>query len=237
MTRKASPDGAGSRPRPHYHGHRQRLRERFLKSDPDSLPDYEVLELLLFQASPRGDVKPLAKALMARFGDFAGVLAASPDELRAVGGVGDAALSALKCVHVAAARLARARLSEAPVLSSWERLIDYCRIAMGHARTEEFRLLFLDRRNRLLHDEVHQRGTVDHTPVYPREVVKRALDLRACALILVHNHPSGDPTPSRADIDMTRRICDAGRAVGITVHDHIIVGRGGHNSFKAMGLL
>ena len=175
MTRKTSPDDAESRPRPHYHGHRQRLRERFLKSDPDSLPDYEVLELLLFQASPRGDVKPLAKALMARFGDFAGVLAASPDELRAVSGVGDVALSALKCVHVAATRLARARLSEAPVLSSWERLIDYCRIAMGHARTEELRLLFLDRKNRLLHDEVHQRGTVDHTPVYPREVVKQAL--------------------------------------------------------------
>ncbi|MBB4286689.1 RadC family protein [Roseospira goensis] len=222
--------------KPHYAGHRARLRERFL-ANPEGLPDYEVLELLLFLAQPRGDVKPLAKALLARFGSFAEVIAADPAHLRTVKGLGEAGVAALKTAEAAAVRLLRERVREQPVLSSWDRLLDYCRAAMAYREVEQFRILFLDTKNRLIADDPQQKGTVNHTPVYPREVVRRALEVHATALILVHNHPSGDPTPSKADIQMTHQIRNAAHAVGITVHDHVIVGRGGHVSFKAQGLL
>ena len=222
---------------PHYRGHRQRLRERFLTGGADALPDYELLELFLFFAIPQRDTKPLAKALIARFGSFADVIAASPERLMEVEGVKEGVAAALKIVEASALRLAKTRVIGRPALSSWEALLDYCSAAMGRAQTEEFRILFLDRKNVLVADEVHQRGTVDHTPVYPREVVKRALELGASALILVHNHPSGDPTPSRADIAMTREIAIAAKALKIEVHDHLVIGRGKHASFKALGLL
>ena len=222
---------------PHYHGHRQRLRERFLSGGADALPDYELLELLLFFAIPQRDTKPLAKALIARFGSFADVIAAPADRLMEVEGVKEGTVTALKIVEASALRLARTRIIGRPALSSWEALLDYCAAAMGRAQTEEFRILFLDRKNILLADEVHQKGTVDHTPVYPREVVKRALELGASALILVHNHPSGDPTPSKADILMTREIAAAAKALKIDIHDHLVIGKGKHASFKALGLL
>ncbi len=196
-----------------------------------------LLELLLFGAKPRGDTKPLAKTLVARFGNLAGVLAASPRELAAVAGMGDASIAALKAIPEASLRMAREDLAESPIIASWDKLLAYCRISMGREKVEQFRLLFLDRKNRLIADEVHQRGTVDHTPVYPREVIKRALELGASALILVHNHPSGDATPSKADIAMTREIEEAGSALGIAIHDHIVIGRNSHQSFKSMGLL
>jgi DNA repair protein RadC len=194
---------------PDYLQHRQRLRERFLKGGADAMPDYELLELVLFAAIPRRDTKPLAKALIAAFGSFADVIAASPERLRQVSGVGDAVVATLKTVDAAAQRLSRGKVMGRTVLSSWEALLDYCTAAMSRAETEEFRVLFLDRKNALIADERHQHGTVDHTPVYPREVVKRALELNASAIILVHNHPSGDPTPSRGDIAMTREIVQA----------------------------
>lgn len=222
---------------PHYVGHRQRLRDRFITGGPDALPDYELLELLLFLAIPQRDTKPLAKALIAKFGTFADVIAAPVERLVEVDGVKESTVAALKTVEAAALRLAKARVIGRPALSSWEALLDYCAAAMARAQTEEFRILFLDRKNILLADEVHQRGTVDHTPVYPREVVKRALELGASAIILVHNHPSGDPTPSRSDITMTREIAAAAKALKIEVHDHLVIGRGKHASFKALGLL
>jgi DNA repair protein RadC len=222
---------------PHYRGHRQRLRERFVAGGADALPDYELLELLLFLSIPQRDTKPLAKALIAHFGSFADVIAAAPERLAEVDGVKDATVSALKTVEAAALRLSKAKVIGRPVLSSWEALLDYCSASMARALTEEFRVLFLDRKNVLVADEVHQRGTVDHTPVYPREVVKRALELAASAIILVHNHPSGDPTPSRSDILMTREIAAAAKALKIEVHDHLIIGRGKHASFKSLGLL
>lgn len=222
---------------PHYRGHRQRLRDRFLQGGPDALPDYELLELLLFLGIPQKDVKPLAKTLLARFNGFSGVLNASPEALMGVDGIKENAATALKVVQAAAQRLAREEVINRPVLASWDRLLDYCRITLSHRETEQFHLLFLDKKNVLIADEAQQKGTVDHTPVYPREVVKRALELNASAVILVHNHPSGDPTPSRADIEMTRLIRDAAKAVGITVHDHLIIGKTGHNSFKSLGLL
>ena len=223
--------------KPHFHGHRQRLRQRFLAAGGEALPDYELLELLLFGAMPRGDVKPLAKRLIARFGDFAGVIAAPAERLREIDGVGDSVIAALKAVEAGAQRLARGRLAGRPALSSWDALQEYLQVAMGHAQAESFRILFLDRKNHLLADEVQQRGTVDHAPVYPREVVKRALDLGATALIMVHNHPSGDPTPSRADVEMTKQVVAAALAMGIVVHDHVIVGHGRSASFKALGLI
>lgn len=222
---------------PHYRGHRQRLRERFLAGGEGALPDYELLELFLFFAIPQRDTKPLAKALIARFGSFADVIAAPAERLMEVDGIKEGTVTALKIVEAAALRLARTKIIGRPALSSWEALLDYCAAAMGRAQTEEFRVLFLDRKNVLLADEVHQRGTVDHTPVYPREVVKRALELGASALILVHNHPSGDPTPSKADIMMTREIAAAAKALKIEVHDHLVIGKGKHASFKALGLL
>jgi DNA repair protein RadC len=222
---------------PHYFGHRDRLRARLRDAGPDALADYEFLELVLFRALPRRDVKPLAKALLQRFGSFAEVIAAPPALLREVDGIGDAAVAELKIVQGAAARLARGEVRQRPVLSSWSSVLDYCRTAMAFAERESFRILFLDKRNQLIADEVQQTGTVDHTPVYPREVVRRALELSATALVLVHNHPSGDPTPSRADIQMTKQIVDVARSLGIEVHDHIIVGREGHASLKGLQLM
>lgn len=223
--------------KPHHLGHRSRLRERFLKGGGDALPDYELLELLLFAAQPRGDVKPLAKRLVAAFGSFARVVSAAPEALRKVDGMGDAAIVAVKAGQAAALRLLAEEARDAPVISSWKKLLDYCRAAMALEKTEQFRLLFLDQKNRVIADEVQQRGTVNHTPVYPREVVKRALELSASALIMVHNHPSGDPTPSRADIDMTRQVRDAAEKLGIALHDHVIIAGTEHVSLKSLGLM
>ena len=220
---------------PHYQGHRERLRARFLDSGAAALSDYELLELVLFAAIPRRDVKPLAKTLLAKFGSFAEVVAASRERLSEH--LGDGAIAQLKIIEAAALRLSRTMLMGKPALSSWNALLDYCAAAMARAPKEEFRVLFLDRKNFLIGDEVMNRGTVDHAPVYPREIVKRALELSASALILVHNHPSGDPTPSRADIEMTREVVEAARALRIAVHDHLVIGRGGTASFKALGLL
>jgi DNA repair protein RadC len=222
---------------PHYLEHRRRLREKFLQAGEAALADYELLELSLFAAIPQRDVKPLAKELISKFGSFADVIAAPPERLKEVSGVGDGVVAALKTIEAAARRLAQGKVLKRPALSSWDALLDYCAIAMARGQTEEFRVLFLDRKNILLADEVHQRGTVDHTPVYPREVVKRALELGASALILVHNHPSGDPTPSRTDIAMTREIQAAAKALKIELHDHLVIGNGAHVSFKAEGLL
>jgi DNA repair protein RadC len=222
-------------PLPHYSGHRERLRERFRDAGAAALSDYEVLELVLFAAIPRRDVKPLAKQLLAKFGSFADVLAASQEKLSAF--IGEGAIIQLKIVDAAALRLSRTRLIGKPALSSWSALLDYCSATMARSETEAFRVLYLDRKNALVADEVQSEGTVDHAPVYPREIIKRALALNASALILVHNHPSGDPTPSRADIEMTREIVEAARALRIAVHDHLVVGRGGTASFKALGLL
>jgi DNA repair protein RadC len=222
---------------PHYHGHRDRLRARFLQVGGDVLPDYELLELVLFRLIPRRDVKPIAKELLKRFGTFAEVLAAPPARLMEVDGIGENVVTDLKVVEAAARRLVKGDVAKRQVLSSWTSVIDYCRAAMAFMDKEQFRLLFLDKRNGLIADEVQQSGTVDHTPVYPREVVKRALELSASALILVHNHPSGDPTPSPADIKMTREIMDIAKPLGITVHDHIIVGREGHASLKGLKLI
>ncbi|MDC7789462.1 DNA repair protein RadC [Rhodoplanes sp. TEM] len=222
---------------PHYHGHRDRLRARFREAGSDALTDYELLELVLFRALPRRDVKPLAKALVARFGSFAEAIAAPPQRLAEVPGLGDAAVTELKIVQAAAQRITRGEVKRRTVLSSWSAVLDYCRTTMAFADREQFRVLFLDKRNQLIADEVQQIGTVDHTPVYPREVVKRALELSATAVILVHNHPSGDPTPSRADIQMTQAILDVAKPLGIAVHDHIIVGKDGHASFKGLRLI
>jgi DNA repair protein RadC len=218
-------------------GHRERLRTRFLKGGADAMPDYELLEMTLFAALPRRDTKPLAKALLARFGSFAEVIAAPRARLMEVKGVGESVANHLKIVEAAAHRLAKTKVMGRPALSSWQALLDYCTAAMARAQNEEFRVLFLDRKNSLIADEVQNRGTVDHTPVYPREIIKRALELSASAIILVHNHPSGDPTPSKADIAMTREVATAAKTLSITVHDHLVIGRGGHASFKSLGLL
>ena len=203
----------------------------------DALADYELLEMALFAAIPRRDTKPLAKELLREFGSFAGVIAASPERLRQIKGVGDAVVAALKTIDAAAKRMAKSRVMGRTAISSWNALLDYCAINIGHADIEEFHVLFLDKKNALIADEMQSRGTVDHTPVYPREVVKRALELGASSLILVHNHPSGDPTPSKGDIAMTREIVAAAAALKIDVHDHLVIGRGRHASFKALGLL
>lgn len=221
---------------PGHSGHRERLRSRFISGGPDALPDYELLELALYGPILRKDTKPLAKRLIAKFGDFAGVISASPAQLAAEG-LNDNIIATLKVIQAGAVRLGRQRVMTQPILSSWSALTEYLHSAMAREANEQFRLLFLDRKNRLIHDEVQGRGTVDHTPVYVREVVKRALELSATALILVHNHPSGDATPSRADIEMTRDIARALTPVGVTVHDHIIIGRGEPASLKAMGLI
>jgi DNA repair protein RadC len=222
---------------PPHAGHRERLRTRFLKGGADALPDYELLEMALFAALPRRDTKPLARALLARFGSFAEVIAAPRERLLEVRGAGESVVTQLKVIEAAAHRLARTAVIGRPALSSWAALLDYCMAAMARVGHEEFRVLFLDRKNILIADEVQSRGTIDHTPVYPREIVKRALELCATAIILVHNHPSGDPTPSKADIDMTRDIAHAAKALGIAVHDHLVIGRKGHASFKSLNLL
>jgi DNA repair protein RadC len=222
---------------PHYHGHRERLRGRFLEAGPEAVTEYELLELILFRAIPRRDVKPLAKALIAEFGSFAEVISAPPARLREIEGLGDAAIAEIKIVQAAAGRLARGQVKKRPVLSSWSAVLDYCRTTMAFSEKEQFRIIFLDKRNQVIADEVQQTGTVDHTPVYPREVVKRALELSATAIILVHNHPSGDPTPSRADIQMTQSIVEITKPLGISVHDHIIVGKEGHASLKGLKLI
>jgi DNA repair protein RadC len=218
-------------------GHRSRLRARLLEAGPAALADHEMLEMVLFLALPRRDTKPLAKALLQRFGSFSLVIAASAQELRKVDGIGEAGAAALKLVQAAAVRLVRAEVMNRPVLNNWDRLMDYLTAELARERIEQFRVLFLDTRNRLLADEAQSRGTVNHTPVYPREVARRALELGATAIILVHNHPSGDPTPSRDDIEMTREVRAALQAVSVVLHDHVIVGNGRHTSLRTQGLL
>lgn len=226
---------ADARPEDQPHaGHRDRLRERFNAVGDAGVADYELLELILFRAIPRRDVKPLAKAMIARFGSFAETIAARPERLREIPGLGESAITDLKVVEAAARRLTRGIVKARPTLGSWTEVLDYCRAAMAFNEQEEFRILFLDKRNMLIGDEVQGRGTVDHTPVYPREVVRRALELGATALVLVHNHPSGDPTPSTADIRMTHEIIAIAKPMGIAIHDHLIVGRHGHSSLKAL---
>ncbi|QFS84350.1 hypothetical protein FIU97_16465 [Roseivivax sp. THAF40] len=217
--------------------HRQRLRERFTNGGADAVPDYEMLELVLFRAIPRRDVKPLARLLIDTFGDFARVLSAPRARLLEVAGIGEAVICELKIVEAAAQRLARGRVLNRPVVSSWDALLEYCHAALSHKDIEEFRVLFLDRKNVLIADEAQARGTVDHVPVYPREVIKRALEINASALILVHNHPSGDPSPSQADIAMTEEIARAGTALGVTLHDHLVIGKSRELSFRAEGLI
>jgi len=222
---------------PHYHGHRERLRQRFRDAGSDAVTDYELLELVLFRALPRRDTKGIAKRLLARFGTFAELINAPEPRLKELQDVGDSVITELKLVRAAALRLMRTEIVQRPALSSWKQVLDYLRAAQSYEHREQFRILFLDKRNRLIADEVQGQGTIDHTPVYVREVVKRALELSATAVILVHNHPSGDPTPSRADIDMTRQIVASAAPLGISVHDHIIVGREGHASLKALRLI
>lgn len=235
---EAKPDGLDEAPSPHYAGHRERARQKFLQVGADALQDYELLELILQIIIPRKDTKPIAKDLLTRFGSFSGVFAAPSTRLSEVKGLGDISGTNLKIIQAAAQRFARDRVvPDLPILSSWSALIDYCRAQMAFNDIEQFRILFLDRKNRLIADEVQQAGTVDHTPVYPREVIKRTLELSASALILVHNHPSGDPTPSSADVQMTRQINDIARPLGITVHDHIIIGKHGHCSMKGLKLM
>jgi DNA repair protein RadC len=222
---------------PHYHGHRDRLRQRFLENGPDALADYELLELVLFLAIPQRDVKPLAKDLLARFGNLAGVLNAPAEELEKVKGLKTGSIAALKTIQAVNHRILKQDVIKKPVLNSWSRLLDYCHATMAHEKREHFRVLFLNKKNELIADEVQQTGTVDHTPAYPREVMKRALELSATALILVHNHPSGDPSPSDADVDMTLAIKAAGEPFGIVIHDHLIVSKNGTASFKTLGLI
>ncbi len=221
----------------HRRFHRQRLRDRFTNGGAAAVPDYELLEMLLYRANRRGDTKPLAKRLLKTFGDLNHVLAAPPARLKEVKGVGDAAVFEIKLMEAIGHRMARARVMNKPVLSSWDALLDYCQTAMAHRDIEQFRILFLDRKNVLIADEEQQTGTVDHVPVYPREVVKRALELNASALILVHNHPSGDPTPSQADVDMTYAIRDAAEVLNIVIHDHLIIGKARELSFRSEGYL
>jgi len=232
----AIPDAQAAE-KPHHLGHRERLRDRAVAGGLSALPDYELLELFLFRSIPKKDVKPLAKQLLARFGSLGAVLGAAPEELRTVKGVGEAVALDLKLLHEASLRTAKEQVARRPVISSWSALLAYVKTALAHESREQFRVLFLDKKNQLVADEVMNRGTVDHAPVYPREVVRRALELSASAVILVHNHPSGDPTPSSADADMTRQVVDAARALRIAVHDHLVVGRDGVASFKALGLI
>lgn len=225
------------KPQPHYLGHRERLRQRFVSGGSEALPDYELLELLLFRSLPRRDTKPIAKALIEKFGSFAEVISATPERLNEVKGIGDSVVIDLKLVQAAAVRLSLSSVLDKTALHSWSQLINYCRASMAYKTTEQFRILFLDKKNYLIADEIQGQGTVDHTPVYVREVIKRTLELSASSIILVHNHPSGDVTPSRADIDMTNKIIEAAEKLNIIVHDHIIVGRDGHASFRSLELI
>jgi DNA repair protein RadC len=234
--KRIPPNGLAEAP-PHFHGHRERLRARFREAGPEALADYEMLELILFRAIPQRDVKPLAKTLLEKFGSYAEAISAPPERLREVDGLGEAAVTEFKIVQAAAHRLAKGAVKKRPVLSSWSSVLDYCRAAQAFAEKEQFRILFLDKRNQLIADEVQQEGTVDHTPVYPREVVKRALELSATAIILVHNHPSGDPTPSQADIEMTKQVANVAKPLGVVLYDHIIVGKEGHASLKGLRLI
>lgn len=232
MSDKASP-----RPKPHYHGHRDRLRARFQEGGLEALADYELLELYLFRSIPRRDVKPIAKDLITKFGSFAETISAPPSLLSEVNGVSEKVALDLKILQAGAQKLGQENVLGRPILSSWTALLNYCRSAMQYEGKEQFRVLFLDRKNRLIADEVMGKGTVDRAPVYPREVIKRVLDLEASAIILVHNHPSGDPTPSQSDIDMTKQIVSAASSINISVHDHLIIGRNDTASFKSLGLL
>ena len=234
---RATPAKAIALDEKHYHGHRDRLRARFSASGDGALADYEILELLLFRLIPRRDTKPVAKALLERFGTLSGVLGATPALLQEVNGIGEVVAMDLKLIAAVAQRSLKSEIRNKTVLGSWSSVIQYCHAVMAHEPREQFRFLFLDKRNTLIADEVQGLGTVDHTPVYPREVVRRALELSSTAIILVHNHPSGDPTPSRADIDMTKTIVDTARPLGITVHDHIIIGKDGHASLKGLRLM
>ena len=231
-----APPASGKQPS-YIADHRQRLRARFMQGGAAAIPDYELLELVLFRAIPRRDVKPLARALMDRFGDFNRVITAPEPRLRDISGVGDAVIVELKVIEAAAHRMARSRVMRQHVLSGWDALLDYCHTTMAHRETEQFRVIYLDRKNVVIGDEEQGKGTVDHVPVYPREGAKRALELNASALILVHNHPSGDPTPSQADIDMTQQIFAACSALGLTLHDHLIIGKSRELSFRSEGYL
>lgn len=222
---------------PEHAGHRDRLRERLLCGGAESMPDYELLELLLFGGIPRRDVKPLAKSLLREFGTLNAVLAAEPERLARHKGMGRSAVAAIKVVQAAALRMLKAEVMDQPILSNWMAVTDYLTAAMANNKDEQFRLLFVDKKNRLIADEVQQTGSVDHTPVYPRKVIERALNIGATALILVHNHPSGDPTPSRDDIELTRQLVDAGRPLGVVIHDHVIIARSGHASLKSLGYI
>lgn len=221
----------------HKKGHRERLKARFRKGGVKALADYELLELLLMMAIPRRDVKPLAKSLISEFGSYAEVISASPERLMEFNGVGENVVTALKLAEASAQMLSQGKVMEKPVLSNWQALINYCTSQIAYKKNEQFRVLFLDRQNRLIADEKMQEGTIDHTPVYPREIIKRALELGSSAIILVHNHPSGDPTPSREDIEMTKKIVEAGKQLGVMLHDHLIISKGGHSSFKTMDLI
>lgn len=223
--------------KPHHSGHRERLRARFVRSGADACEDYELVEMLLFAAIPRRDVKPLAKDLLRQFGSIAGLLAADPQDLAKVKGLSENSAALIKLVHALTQRMLIGDVEQKPILGSWKKLVDYCHVAMAHEKREQFRVLFLNRKNQLIADEVQQVGTVDHAPVYPREIVRRALELGATAMILVHNHPSGDPSPSDSDISMTAEIIRAARALDVMVHDHLIIAKSGHVSFKALGLL
>ncbi|KZY52163.1 DNA repair protein RadC [Sulfitobacter sp. KE29] len=233
---QAPPSNTGKQPS-YIADHRQRLRSRFIDGGAAAMPDYEMLELVLFRAIPRRDVKPLARELLDRFGDFNRVITAPAARLRDVKGVGEAVIVELKIIEAAAQRLARAKVLQRHVVSSWDALLDYCHTTMAHLEMEQFRVLYLDRKNILIADEEQAKGTVDHVPVYPREVAKRALELNASAIILVHNHPSGDPSPSRSDIDMTRQVAAACDALGLTLHDHLIIGKSRELSFRSEGHL
>ena len=221
---------------PHYAGHRDRLRDRFMEAGAAALAEYELLELILFRAIPRRDVKPLAKQLIKHFGSLADVISAEPDRLREIV-EGESVVRELKIIQAAALHMAQSAVLNKPLLSNWNAMLEYCHAAMAYEKIEAFRILFLDHKNVLIADEVQQQGTVDHTPVYPREVMKRAMNLSASAIILVHNHPSGDPTPSRADIEMTKQIIEAGRPLNVAVHDHVVIGRGKTVSFRQLGLI
>ncbi len=252
---EAPPKPFEAAPNRHYHGHRQRLRDRFMNVSPEALADYELLELLLFFSIYRRDTKPVAKALLQRFGGLGGVLAADPAQYRECFGLDPERLGEdhprrpvyeddlrftqvlLKAVHETLRRTLREQVLDRPVIGSWTALMDYLKVAMSHEPREHFRILFLDRKNILIRDEVQSRGTVDHTPLYPREVVRRALELGASAIIMVHNHPSGDPTPSKADIEMTRQVVQALAAVNVTVHDHVVIGKNQHASFRSLRLI
>ena len=234
---EATAEPIGKRLPSYISGHRKRLRERFSTGGATAMPDYELLELLLFRTIPQQDVKPLVRLLLDTFGDLNRVVTAAPARLLQVKGVGEAVVQDLKILEAVAQRMMRARVMHKPVLSSWDALLDYCHSSMAHRETEQFRILFLDRKNTLIADEEQAKGTVDHVPVYPREVVKRALELNASALILVHNHPSGDPTPSQADISMTMQVQDACKVLGLTLHDHLIIGKERELSFRAQGYL